>query len=85
VLPGLGLARTREEAAALEDDELVRRLAGLKRPDWHKIGRASFIAWLIVASIVLAGVAMYRPEHGVSLLERLQGQKPPIDRHWSPL
>jgi hypothetical protein len=85
VLPSLRLANSKEEAAAIDDDELVRRLAGLQRPDWRKIARACFIAWLILVPTALAGIATYRPEHGVSLIERLQGQKPPIDRHWSPM
>lgn len=85
VLTSLGLARTSEEAAALEDDELVRRLAGLSRPDWHKIAPACFVAWVIVVSTSLVGIATYRPEYGVSLIDRLQGQKPSIERHWSPM
>lgn len=71
VLPSVRLARKREEAAAIDDDELVRRLAGLQRPDWRKIARACFIAWLIVVPAALVGIVVYRPEHGVSLLERL--------------
>lgn len=71
VLPSLHLARRREEAAAIDDDELVRRLAALRRPDWRRRARICFVAWLIVASTTLAGVAAYRPEHGVSLLDRL--------------
>jgi hypothetical protein len=70
-LPSLGLARRKEEAAAIDDDELVRRLAGLRRPDWRKIGRACLIAWLIVVPSALVGIVSFRPEHGVSLLERL--------------
>jgi hypothetical protein len=85
VLPSLRLTRTSEEAAGLDDDELVRRLAGLQRPDWRKIGLVCFVAWLIVVLAALAGIATYRPEYGVSLIERLQGQKPPIERHWSPM
>lgn len=85
VLPSLGLTRTKEEAAALDDDELVRRLAGLQRPDWRKIAPVCFVAWLIVVSSVVVGVVLYRPEHGVSLLERLQGKTPPIERRWSPV
>lgn len=85
VLPSLGLTRSREEAAALDDDELVRRLAGLQRPDWRKIAPVWFVAWLIVISTALVGIATYRPEYGVSLLDRLQGQTPPIDQRWSPM
>jgi hypothetical protein len=84
-LPSLGLTRSREEAAALDDDELVRRLAGLRRPDWRKIAPACFVAWLVVVSTAFVGIATYRPEYGVSLIERLQGQTPPIERSWSPL
>jgi hypothetical protein len=85
VLPSLGLAGTRDEAATLEDDELVRRLAGLERPDWRTIARACFVAWLLVVPTAFIGIAIYRPEHGVSLVERLQGKTPSIDRHWSPM
>lgn len=85
VLPSLGLARTREEAASLDDDELVRRLTQLRRPDWRKIARVYFVGWLIVASTVLVWVATYRPEFGISLVERLQGEKSPIERRWSPM
>jgi uncharacterized membrane protein YidH (DUF202 family) len=71
VLPSLHLVRRRDEAAAIDHDELVRLLAGLQRPNWRKIARACFIAWLIVVPASLAGIASYRPEHGVSLLDRL--------------
>ena len=77
VLPGLGLSRTSEEAAAIDDDELVRRLAGLERRDWRRIARICAVLWLAIVASVLAGVATYRPEHGVSLVERLQGKTPP--------
>jgi hypothetical protein len=71
VLPSLGLARRMEEAAAIDDDELVRRLAGVRRPDWRKIARICFVAWLIVTVATLVWVATYVPEHGgPSLLER---------------
>ncbi len=83
-LPSLGLTRSREQAVALDDDELVRRLAGLQRPNWRKIAPACFVAWLIVVSTAFVGIATYRPEHGVSLIERLQGHKPAIDQRWSP-
>lgn len=84
-LKSLGLVRTMEEAAALDDDELVRRLAGLQRPDWHKIGRACLIGWIIFMSAAFAALALYRPEHGISLIDRLQGKTAPIDRRWSPI
>jgi hypothetical protein len=84
-LPSLGLARTSAEATAIGDDELVRRLAELRRPDWRKIARVCLVAWIVVVSTTLAVLAAYRPEHGVSLIDRLQGKTAPIDRHWSPL
>ena len=65
--------------------ELPTILAELQRPDWPKIGRACAIAWAILVSIALLGIATYRPEHGVSLIDRLQGKQAPIERHWSPL
>jgi hypothetical protein len=78
VLPSLGLARRREEAAALDDKELVRRLAGLQRPDWRKIARNCLIAWIVGMSIAAVGIATYRPplHYGGSLLERFQAKKP---------
>lgn len=85
VLPGLGLVRTREQAAAIDDDELVRRLTELRRPDWRRIARVWLYAWLVFMSLALAGIASYRPEHGVSLIDRLQGKTAPVDRRWSPL
>jgi hypothetical protein len=75
VLPSLHLVRTREAAAAIDDDELVRRLAELQRPDWRKIARACFIAWLIVVPLALAGIVIYRPGpiyDGKSLLDRMR-------------
>lgn len=78
VLQSLGLIRRREEAAEIDDDELVRRLAGLRRPDWRRIARACFVAWLIVMSAAVVGVLTYRPDHGDSLLDRLQDD--PADR-----
>jgi hypothetical protein len=74
VLQSVGLIRRREEAAAIDDDELVRRLAGLRRPDWPKIARTCLIAWLIVVPATLVLIAIYRPEHGVSLLDRLHAR-----------
>src|SRR5690606_31255345 len=59
-LKSLGLVRTMQEAAALDDDELVRRLAGLQRPDWHKIGRACLIGWIVFMSAAFAALALYR-------------------------
>lgn len=85
VLPGLHLARNRQEAAALDDDELVHRLASLQRPDWPRIGRACLIAYIVGMSISVAALVLYRPEHGVSLIDRLQGKTAEIDRSWSPL
>lgn len=84
-LPGLGIVRTREQAAALDDEELVRRLAELRRPDWPTIGRRCLVAWVVGMSLALIGIAAYRPEHGVSLIDRMQGKKAPIDQRWSPL
>jgi hypothetical protein len=72
VLQSVGLIRRRDEAATIDDDELVRRLAGLQRPDWYKIARACLVAWLVVVPATLVWVAIYRPEHGVSLVDRLQ-------------
>jgi hypothetical protein len=75
VLPSLGLVRTREQAAAMDDDELVRRLAELQRPDWRKIARRCFIAWIIIVPLALAGIVIYRPGpmyDGKSLLERMR-------------
>lgn len=83
-LPSLGLTRSREEAAALDDDELVRRLAGLRRPNWRRIAGVCFVVWLLAISTAIIGIATYRPEFGVSLIDRLQGEKPTIERHWSP-
>jgi hypothetical protein len=71
VLPGLGLAFKREEAAALDDDELVRRLAGLKRPNWRRRALICLAVWLVVTPTVLVWLATWRPEYGVSVLERL--------------
>ena len=84
-LPSLKLARSQEDAAGLDDEELVRRLAGLQRPDWWRIGKACLIAWVVLVSLALVGIAAYRPEHGVSLIDRARGEQAPIDRHWSPL
>ena len=71
MLPSLGLARRHEEAVALDDDELVRRLSGVRRPDWRKRARVAFVAWLIVVPATLVWVAIHRPEHGISLIDRL--------------
>lgn len=73
VLTSLRLARRKEEAAALDDDELVRRLTALERPNWRKIGIACFVAWLVTMPAALVGIATHRPQHGQSLIERLQG------------
>jgi hypothetical protein len=75
VLTSLRVVRKREEAAAMDDDELVRRLSELQRPDYRKIARACFIAWLIIVPLALAGIVTYRPgpmyDDG-SLLERMR-------------
>ncbi|MFV8754585.1 hypothetical protein ACNOYE_28895 [Nannocystaceae bacterium ST9] len=84
VLPSLGLTRSREEAAAIDDDELVRRLAELRRPDWRRIAPYCFVAWLVVVSTTLALIATYRPEFGVSLIDRMKGREPAIDQRWAP-
>jgi hypothetical protein len=83
-LPSLRLAGTREEAAALDDDELVRRLAALERPNWPKIARGYLLGWTIVALGLGAAILHYRPDHGISLFERAQGKQAPIDHNWKP-
>jgi hypothetical protein len=83
-LPSLRLAGSREEAAALDDDELVRRLAGLERPNWPRIARGYLLGWTIVALGLGAAILNYRPDYGISLLERAQGKQAPIDRSWKP-
>jgi hypothetical protein len=85
-LRSLGLARTEAEGAGLDDDELIRRLTGLKRPDWPKIGRRYLIGYVIVATVILTIIATYPTEQdGVSLIERAQGKPAIIDQRWSPL
>lgn len=84
VLPSLRLASSREEAAALDDDELVRRLAALERPNWPRIARWYLLGWTIVALALGTALLTYRPEHGISLLERAQGKRAVIERHWAP-
>jgi hypothetical protein len=84
-LPSLGLSRSRTEAAAIDDDELVRRLAGLQRRDWRATAKACLIGWIVFFVVAVIGIASFRPAHGVSLFDRMRGKTPVIDQRWSPL
>ncbi len=75
VLPGLGLVRRREHAAAMDDEELVQKLARVQRRNWKRIALVCFVAWWIVVPGVLVWVIVHRPEHGLTLFERLTAPK----------
>ncbi len=84
VLPAVRVTRSRAEAEALDDAELIERLEALERPNWRRIALRAFIAWLVLAALATAAVLTYVPPHNISLLDRLKGKSAPIDRRWAP-